>query len=478
MPLPSLKKSKEQVTKLALARLRAHEESAGRPAFPTFNAWLKQVTPAWQWDCRHLTYMQSVLDRVTAGELEKVMFFCPPRHGKSEQNTIRYPIYRIEKNPELRTIIWAYNQTFAEKLNRKARRIAVGRLALSTERKSAEDWETLAGGGIRAAGAGTGVTGMGANLILIDDPIKSREEAESQTYRDKVWEGYLDDLYTRQEPDSAICLTMTRWHEDDLAGRILNSDDGKNWHVVKLPAFAEEDDPLGREEGEPLWPERYDEDKLSDRKLVLGASFEALFQQRPTAKGGSFFKREWFENNIVPFVPVSNHRVRFWDLAASKDGDWTVGTRMSRVGDTYYVEDVVRGRWSPQERDAKILATAHEDGISTRIGFEQEPGASGKAQSDYLVRMLAGFIVYAEKASGAKDVRAGPFASQCEAGNVRLVRGDWHNDFLAELAVFPNGKHDDQVDSCSGAFNRLALVRPSSPSIVGGARDYTNIRIR
>jgi predicted phage terminase large subunit-like protein len=167
------------------------------------------------------------------------MLFLPPRHGKSELVTVRYPIFRLEQNPELRVIIGAYNQQLAERFSRKGRRVARQRLSLSRERATAGEWETEAGGGIRAVGVGAGVTGLGADLILIDDPVKSREEAESQTYRDRVWDWYRDDLYTRQEPNCAIILVMTRWHEDDLAGRILASEEGPSWRVVRIPALAE-----------------------------------------------------------------------------------------------------------------------------------------------------------------------------------------------------------------------------------------------
>ena len=155
-------------------------------------------------------------ERVTRGECKRLMLFVPPRHGKSEMTTIRYPVYRLECEPSMRVILGAYNATLAQKFSRKARNVARTRLALNTERTAVEDWETTAGGGLRAVGVGGGVTGMGANLVIIDDPVKSREEAESATYRDRCWDWYRDDLYTRLEPDGAIVLIQTRWHEDDL----------------------------------------------------------------------------------------------------------------------------------------------------------------------------------------------------------------------------------------------------------------------
>jgi hypothetical protein len=136
-------------------------------------------------------------------ETRRLMLFLPPRHGKTEMTTVRYAAYRLKRDPELRVIVGAYNQILANKFSRKSRRIAEGRIELSRDRTAVEDWETAVGGGLRAVGVGSGVTGMGGNLIIIDDPVKSREEAESEAYRERVWDWYRDDLYTRLEPDGA-----------------------------------------------------------------------------------------------------------------------------------------------------------------------------------------------------------------------------------------------------------------------------------
>ncbi len=196
------------------------------------------------WNPRHLRSLQAELERIWLGQTDRLMLFLPPRNGKSELCTVRFPLYLLEREADRRIVVGAYNQSLAERLSPRSRRLArelerEGRLALSAERRTAADWETAAGGGIRAVGVGSGVTGLGADLILIDDPVKSREEAESRAYRDRVWDWYRDDLYTRLEPGGAIVLIMTRWHEDDLAGRILTSEDAGTWRVVRLPAIAE-----------------------------------------------------------------------------------------------------------------------------------------------------------------------------------------------------------------------------------------------
>lgn len=429
---------------------------------PTFGAWLREVTPTYSWRAPHLLHLQAQLDKVTSGEIDRLMIFLPPRHGKSECATVRYPVWRLENDPALTIIVGAYNKTLADTFSRKARRIAKGRIALDNERQAADEWMTLEGGVFRAAGVGTGVTGKGAKLIIIDDPVKSREEANSQAYRDRVWNWYRDDLYTRLEPNGAIVLIMTRWHEDDLAGRILDSEDADSWHVVNLPALAEENDALGRAPGQALWPDRFDETDLERIRTVLGTpSFTALYQQRPTPPEGGMFKRHWFE--IVGAVPREASRIRAWDKAGTEDGgDYTVGLLMAKDKQgIYYVEDVVRGQFSDLQRETIIQQTADMDrerGTIT-IWLEQEPGSGGKDSAKITVRRLAGHTVKVERATGDKVTRAQPYAAQCEAENVKLVRGAWNAAYLAELTGFPYGTHDDQVDASSLAFNKLTLER-------------------
>lgn len=151
-------------------------------------------------------------------------------------------------------------------------------------------------------------------------------------------------------------------------------------------------------------------------------------------------------------------KVRYWDLAASQDsGDWTAGVRMSSLAGIYYVEHVIRGQWSAHHRNKIIQQIAAFDGVHVMIWVPQDPGSGGKEAAEILLRELAGYIIRAEPVTGDKLSRAGPFAAQAEAGNVKLVRGQWNEDYLAELHGFPDGGHDDQVDASSGAFNKLAL---------------------
>jgi predicted phage terminase large subunit-like protein len=422
----------------------------------SFNAWLKMTTPNWQWDWAHLVYIQRQLDRVTRGECRRLLVTLPPRHGKSELVTVRYSAWRLERDPGMKLIIAGYNSQLAHRFSRRVRRIAEQRIPLAPDAQQVESWETQAGGGCRAVGVGAGITGFGADLVVIDDPTKSREEANSESYRERVFEWFQDDLYTRLEPGAAMIVIATRWHESDLVGQILASDDGPDWTLVNLPAFAEANDPLGRKEGEALCRERYDEAALEGIRKVLGSSFSALYQGRPVPLTGGMFQRAWFP--VVNTSPIAARRVRFWDKAGSAGkGDYTVGVLMSRTEDGMnYVEDIVRGQWSAHEREMKILAAARRDGASVPVWFEQEPGSGGKDSAAASIANLAGFVARAETATGDKATRAEPFSAQCEAGTVRLVRAPWNQAYIDELCAFPFAAHDDCVDASSGAFNKLA----------------------
>jgi predicted phage terminase large subunit-like protein len=379
--------------------------------------------------------------------------------------TVRYTVYRLSLDPTLRVIIGAYNQTLAEKFSRDARRIAEDVLPLSRARASAGDWETLPGGGVRAVGVGAGVTGHGAGLLIIDDPVRSREDADSEVYRDRAWDWFRDDLYTRLEPRGAAVLIMTRWHMDDLAGRILAEMEGggEAWEVLSLPALAEENDPLGRTPGEALCPERYDVPDLQRIKGVLGSySFSALYQGSPVPREGGMFKWAWFNPAVEARPAEVEARVRYWDTAGTEgQGDYTAGVLMSRTKEgLFWIEDVTRGQWSPARRDAEIRATAEQDGEAVEVWLERETGVAGTERSQATVRALAGFTARFEPVTGDKVHRADPLAAQAEAGNVRMVRGAWNHAYLQELCGFPSGAHDDQVDASSGAFAKLADAAP------------------
>ena len=411
----------------------------------------------------------SYLDRVLTGEIKRLMIIAPPQHGKSELASVRFPAYWLGRRPDDPVIVTSYAASLAYSKSRYARQVVESQefaelfpgIATNRESRAVDHWELEPPrrGALLAAGVGGPITGHGAMLGIIDDPVENWEQAQSEAYRNRAWDWYRGTFRTRIWEDGAILLIMTRWHEADLAGQLLARDEGE-WTVLRLPALSEGDgDPLGRPEGEPLSPGRYSKQELESLQRDVGSlAWASEYQGTPRAPEGNRFKRYWFE--IVPGSAAQAFRVRYWDKAGTRDGgDWTAGVLMSWVpGSYWYVEDVVRGQWSSLERETVIRRTAEAD--SDRYGpveiwLEQEPGSGGKDSAEYTIRNLAGFAAYAERASGTKEVRAEPFAAQCEAGNVKLVRGDWNERYLDELTVFPNGLHDDQVDASSGAFNRL-----------------------
>lgn len=392
----------------------------------------------------------------------------PPRHTKTETVTVRYSAYRLEQDPTMNVILGSYNQHLANRFSRKIKRVVESRVELSKDRNAVEEWETEDGGGFRAVGVGGGITGFGGDLIMIDDPVKSREEADSEIYRNKCWDWFNDDLYTRLEPNASIILTMTRWHEDDLAGRLIHEmeDGGEHWDIVKLPAVAEENDPLGRKIGEALCPIRYDTEALTRIKAKSERSFQSLYQQHPTPREGLFFHVDKLQ--IVDAVPIDARRARGWDKAATAGGgDWTAGPKLAKDKEgIIYIEDMARGQWDTATRDRTIRQTAEMDGRECKQVGEQEPGSGGKESAENFVRLLSGFPVKTYPATNAKEIRADPFSSQLNAGNVRLVRGPWNKTYIEELRAFPHGKHDDQVDGSSLAFNELNGGNQSGAAVI------------
>jgi predicted phage terminase large subunit-like protein len=428
------------------------------------------------------------LDAVVEGRLRRLMIFAPPQHGKSELVSVRLPARWLGKRPDDPVILTSYAASLAESKSRQARRIVEGTeytrllpgIDTRHDSRAVDHWE-LNGyrGSLLAAGVGGPITGHGAVLGIIDDPVQNAEDAASVALRDKSFEWYRTTFRTRVWEDGAMVLVMTRWHEDDLAGRLL-LEQAADWSVLRLPARAEtqaerdagnerlglakgQPDPLGRQPGEPLCPRRFSREALEAiRRDVGSVAWAGQYQGLPISPEGNRFKRAWF-SQVVERTPEDAVRVRYWDKAAVEGGgDYTVGVLMARADGIYYVEDVVRGQWSSHARDDVMLRTARADAARFRSTgaveqwTEEEPGSSGKDSAAATVRLLAGFAVKTERVTGSKEVRAEPFAAQAEAGNVCLVRAPWNGPYVDELTSFPTGRHDDQVDGSSGAFNRLA----------------------
>jgi predicted phage terminase large subunit-like protein len=415
---------------------------------------------------------------VANGELKRVMIFAPPRHGKSELLSRLFSAYYLSLFPDRWVGINSYAADLAYTLSRSAREnfLSNGH-AVKDDAAAVKHWETTEGGGLWAAGVGGPITGKGFHLGIIDDPIKNAEEAASETVNQNHQAWYSSTFYTREEPDAAIVIMMTRWNERDLCGWLLeqeNEEEPEGWHIVCFDAIKEEEplkipnsctlEPDDRAVGEPLCPERYSLAKLKKIAKRIGDYFwNALYRQRPAPKEGGMFKLSCLPiMNLAPAVGAK--RIRYWDLGGSDStkADYTVGCLIAQTPEGFFdIEDVKRGQWSPKERNEQIRATAEADtqaypGMVTWI--EKVPGLAVEAVNN-LVRYLAGYPVRTEMAKNDKTTRADPLSAQCEAGNVRLHKGDWNAAFRNELTAFPHGSNDDQVDAASGAFSKLTRQR-------------------
>lgn len=448
----------------------------------------KQFT--FNWHHRVLCYY---LERFARGDEKRLMIFLPPRYSKSELLSRRLPAWMFGNNPNLSIIAASYSADLASRMNRDVQRIMdedeyrlifpsvslnnknVRQDAQGSWLRNNDIFEIVGHRGVyRSAGIGVGITGMGFERGIIDDPIKDDKEANSKVVRDSLHEWYTTTFYTRKSPDAGICLTMTRWHEDDLAGKLLSKREqdtfAEQWKVIKLPAYCEEENELDEEVydllkitprkiGEPLWSQRFPEDQLKATKATLGRKFFALYQQAPVAADGDLFKVTSIET--VDAVPTEARRIRYWDKAGTEGGDGaeTAGVLMAKYEGIFYVEDVVHGRYSAYEREKIIRMTAERDGVKVHVWQEQEPGSGGKESAELTVKNLVGFSVFTERVSGSKELRAEPFAAQVEASNVRIKKADWNVLYLEQLSKFPNGKLKDMVDASSGAFNKLAIEK-------------------
>lgn len=359
-------------------------------------------------------------------------------------------------------ILASYGDVLAKSFGRKVRNELESNERVSTrlpkDKTAAGNFETREGGGMITAGIGGPITGKGAHVCIVDDPIKNIEEALSPTIREKQIEWFNSTLYTRLEPGGTIIVLMTRWHQGDLAGYLLkeHSDD---WEEIRLPAIAEENDPLGRQPGDALCPERYDRvallghDGRSGIRAAVGSTFwNALYQGQPVAQEGAIWKRNWWKRwSKIP--DTFDQLIASWDAAVVEGGSsFNVGQIWGNVGANYYLIDQVRGKWGFSELVEKFtwLANKHPQAYGKLV----ENKANGPALQDTLQNKVPGIIMVDPR--GGKLVRATAVAPLIEAGNVWIPENDveypWVTEFVNEAADFPNAKNDDQVDAASQAL--------------------------
>lgn len=416
----------------------------------------------------HHRLLLEALGDVEAGSCDRLIVLMPPGSAKSTYASVVFPAWWLHRHPAANIIAASHTETLAHHFGRQTRGMVSDHaaklgLTLARDDRAAGRWSIKPAGGGRggdyfAAGVRGPITGRRADLVLIDDPVRGYAEADSAGNRESLWQWFQADLVPRLKPRGRIVLIMTRWHEDDLAGRLLSL--GGSWRVLRLPALAEADDPLGRAEGMPLWPEWEDADALVTKRAAVGERvWAALFQQSPRPDRGTLFRPE--RVTVSDVMPGCARVVRAWDLAATeagsgRDPDWTVGIKLGRtMQGALCVLDVVRLRGGPFEVERAIVAAAVADGTDVAIGLPQDPGQAGKQQVAYLTGKLAGWRVVASPESGSKLTRAGPVSAQIEAGLVTVMRAPWTRPLLDELRDFPHGRKDDQVDALARAFALL-----------------------
>lgn len=408
---------------------------------------------------RHHGLIVDRLEAVERGEIPRLMIFMPPRHGKSLLGSQIFPAWFLGRHPDRLIITACYGQELADDFGRQVRNFVGSPIhhAIFPESRLADDSTSLrrfnmtAGGSYFAVGRGGPITGRGAHLLLIDDPLKDAEEANSETIRRQLHEWYSSVAYPRLQPGGAVVLVSTRWHEDDLAGHLLRRDP-RGWVVLSLPAIAEVDDSF-RRAGEALWPEKYPIKELEEKRAVIGGrTFDSLYQQHPSKAEGAIFKREWWR--YVREFPAFRRIVQSWDTAfkTGAENDYSVCTTWAEGDNGYYLLWFWRGRVEFPELKKRVSWLAEQWKPSVIL---VEDRASGQSLVQEL-RHASPLPIIQVKVDKDKLARAEAITPLIEAGRVFLPESaPWLNDFVNELAAFPTGAHDDAVDSTTQALNYL-----------------------
>ena len=424
--------------------------------------------------------LQQFYHDVMAGKQPRLIIQAPPRSGKSELFSRRFPAWAFGQNPDLQIIATSYSTDLSSRMNRDVQRIidseeyrevfpktslnSVNVATVSGKAlRNSEIFEIVGkAGSYRSAGVGAGITGMGADIGIIDDPVKDAKEANSQTIRDAVWDWYTTTFYTRLSPKSGVLLGMTRWHEDDLAGRLLAEmkSGGDQWRVVSFPAIAEHDEEF-RLEGEALHPERYGIEHLEKiRKAVGSQAWNALYQQRPSSKGGDIIKGSWFKRYSV--LPQMKRVIIVGDTAQKikQHNDYSVFAVVGLARDGgIFIIDLIRGKWEAPELEQKLNDIWNKYRAShgaQSVYIEDKSSGTGLIQAIQRKRLIPikGIQVDADKYTRVLSIQG-----YIESGYVYLPEdAAWVADFIDECEKFTatdSHKHDDQVDTLVHAVTEL-----------------------
>jgi len=404
-------------------------------------------------------------EQVANKESPRLMLFMPPRHGKSTLASVAFPAWHLGRHPNHEFISCSYSGSLAMNFSRKVRQLlrepvyknVFEKSRLDKDSQSIESWQTTQGGGYVAAGVGGGITGKGAHVMVIDDPVKNREDAESDNNREATWDWYTSTAYTRLSPGGGILVILTRWHDDDLAGRLLKqAEEGADqWEVIKYPAIAEVDETF-RKYGESLHPERYNVDALEQiRKAIGPRDWSALYQQNPVSDEGDYFSRDmirYYEDEDIEYAQLNYYCA--WDLAIGQRdrNDYSVGIVVGvDEYDNLFVVDVVRGKYDGFELVEQIL-DLYETWRPGIVGIER--GHIEMALGPFLQKrtrergLSEAYFKDLKVGRRDKEARARAIQGRMQQGMVYFPKDAvWTGTMVAELLRFPNGAHDDQVDA-------------------------------
>ena len=453
---------------------------------------IRKVFPQYKFYKFHATLIEQ-LQKVINGECNRLILQVPPRHGKSLLASQLLPAAYLLAHPDRYVGITSYSAELAEGFSRKAREYfkEAGGLINQTS-QAVNAWGTEGGGGLWAAGVGGAVTGRSGHLLIIDDPVKNREDAESARMMDKLNDWYTSTLYTRLEPQvGAIVVIQTRWSENDMIGQLLENEMNvtekgrENWTIVDLPAIYEEEDdrpklpehcevvPDWREEiGEALCPQRYGIDDLERIREAVGSrDFASLYQQRPAPEGGNMFAPDWWQYYSWDTPMPDFQRVMLSvdaTFTATSKSDYVVGAVIGQAGSQFYVLDLVREKLDVVGTMAMIARMYKRHQLN---GCLIELAASGYAVHQMMAKKVPGLIgVRPEK---SKEARAAGIVPSVEAGNVYLpASATWLDAYLNEFALFPASKNDDMVDAITMGLNyMMQRSAPQMTSVTWGRGD-------
>jgi predicted phage terminase large subunit-like protein len=411
---------------------------------------------------RHLELLAEHLEALERREIRRLLVTMPPRAGKSRMCSQLWPSWMIGRRPKQSVVLASYAAELSEQNSRRVRDLVTDErfpfidATISAESRAVNRWATSQNGVVIAVGIGGGLTGFGADALIIDDPVADRADAESPAIRASTWDWYTDVARTRLHPNAIQLIAQTRWHEDDLAGRILSSDMGKDWVVLNLPAVCDDKkDPLGRKIGEALWPERFPIAEMPsvERGEISSRSFSALYQGRPQPAEGAIFKAGWFGNRYDELPSLK--MIATGADCASKTGvgnDFSAIVTVGTDGKDYFILDVVRERLEFADLGRRMKSVFSNLGPQR---FYIEDASSGTPLIQEL-RRTTSLPIIGVVPRGTKLARAEAVSGLFEAGKVRLPReAPWLDAFIDEFLRFPAGKHDDQVDATSLVLSRL-----------------------